>query len=543
MRRLCRFTVASLTLMMAVCAAAAQTSSAWCDRIRAMAQEPAVAAAHWGFSVVAADGAALCSLNDAQLFHPASTNKLFTTAAALALLGPDHRYTTSVVASGTVFAGVLSGDLVLVGSGDPSFGTGDLPYGPRAAAGATAETASLAHLDELAAGVAASGVHSVSGNIVGDDSLFTLPPYPPGWVADDLLFGYGAPVSALSVHDNQVLVEIDPGNTNAAKAVVRILPDVPWYTLDNHVSLQKLSQSCDQRLLFERPPGSHVLKVTGDIPAKAGVHCSQAIAIDEPAAYAASALRQALLRHGVQVNGQAVARHSDEGELGGVFAERSDEDPFLRNLLEHHDAPGLGCGSERAAPADAPAGPPEQRRTTLATHTSAALLAELTFTNKVSENLHAELLLRTLGVAFTCHAGMRDALHVERQFLLLAGLAPGDFVLYDGSGLSDRDLLTPRSLTRLLTFAAGKPRFAAWRATLPVGGVDGTLTGRFTGSLKGRVFAKTGTLGESRALAGYVMAASGRSVAFSILADAHLPGTIADRAVMDRIVEAIAAAN
>jgi D-alanyl-D-alanine carboxypeptidase/D-alanyl-D-alanine-endopeptidase (penicillin-binding protein 4) len=125
-----------------------------------------------------------------------------------------------------------------------------------------------------------------------------------------------------------------------------------------------------------------------------------------------------------------------------------------------------------------------------------------------------------------------------------SGLDGGDFEFYDGSGLSTKDLVTPRATAQLLAFAATQPWFEQWKAALPVGGVDGSLASRFTDApLKGHVFAKTGTLGESRALSGYLDAASGRTLIFSILVDNHTPGSNADRVVMDKIVAAIAAAN
>jgi D-alanyl-D-alanine carboxypeptidase/D-alanyl-D-alanine-endopeptidase (penicillin-binding protein 4) len=131
---------------------------------------------------------------------------------------------------------------------------------------------------------------------------------------------------------------------------------------------------------------------------------------------------------------------------------------------------------------------------------------------------------------------------VLRQFLLNAGLDGNDFLFFDGSGLSDHDLVTPRTTAQLLAYATTQPWFAAWKAAQPLGGVDGTLANRFTEPpLKGHVFAKTGTLGESRALSGYLDAASGRQIIFSIMVDNHAPGTPADRAVMDKIVAAIAA--
>ena len=133
---------------------------------------------------------------------------------------------------------------------------------------------------------------------------------------------------------------------------------------------------------------------------------------------------------------------------------------------------------------------------------------------------------------------------VVRAFLLNAGLDPNDFVFYDGSGLSSHDLVTPRATARLLQFATTQPWFAAWKASLPIGGEDGSLASRFSQPpLKDHLFAKTGTLGEARALSGYLDAASGRTVIFSIMVSNHLPGTSADREAMDKIVAAIQAAE
>jgi D-alanyl-D-alanine carboxypeptidase/D-alanyl-D-alanine-endopeptidase (penicillin-binding protein 4) len=132
---------------------------------------------------------------------------------------------------------------------------------------------------------------------------------------------------------------------------------------------------------------------------------------------------------------------------------------------------------------------------------------------------------------------------VVRQFLINLGIDPADFVFYDGSGLSGHDLVTPRATAKLLQFATAQPWFADWKASLPVGGEDGSLTSRFPKPpLKDHVFAKTGTLGEARALSGYLDCASGRTVIFSIMDTSHMPGN-ADRDVMDRIVAAIATAE
>jgi D-alanyl-D-alanine carboxypeptidase/D-alanyl-D-alanine-endopeptidase (penicillin-binding protein 4) len=194
---------------------------------------------------------------------------------------------------------------------------------------------------------------------------------------------------------------------------------------------------------------------------------------------------------------------------------------------------------------------------TLAMHRSVPLAEDVVATNKESLNLHAELLLRSLDTAKvsgspSCEHSLATGARAVRSFLTRrAGLEPSDFVFYDGSGLSGHDLVTPRATAMLLSYAAHDPKtgapqpwFALWKASLPVGGEDGTLGGRFAKPpLKDHLFAKTGTLGEARALSGYVDCASGQTVIFSILVGNHLPGTSADRDVMDQIVAAIAAAE
>jgi D-alanyl-D-alanine carboxypeptidase/D-alanyl-D-alanine-endopeptidase (penicillin-binding protein 4) len=168
----------------------------------------------------------------------------------------------------------------------------------------------------------------------------------------------------------------------------------------------------------------------------------------------------------------------------------------------------------------------------------------VTVTLKVSQNLHAEMLLRLLGKAEGEDGSIAQGARVVRQFLVSAGVNPEDFFFYDGSGLSPQDVITPRAATTLLTYAARQPWGTVYRDALPIGGVDGTLDNRFSQPpLKGKVFAKTGTLNEVHALSGYVVGASGHTVVFSILCNDHSPMTDKTRVAMDKVVAAIAAAN
>ncbi len=548
--RLCAVLVS--TILCLTCCVRAHGQTSFCDQLRALTGEPNVASAHWGVSVITLDGISICGINEAQLFRPASNNKIFTTATALALLGKEHTITTRLEAEGEIEGSTLRGNLLVIGSGDANFGSHNIPYLPPAKRPrpATAEPSTIADIEAFADQVVSLGIRTIRGEIIGDDTYLAWQPYPPDWDIDDMVYGYGAPVSALTLHDNAIDVTVranPPTAQGTARATITLVPDVPYYQLDASVSSVAFDGGCDDRLSYQRAVGSRTLKIIGDIPppganapAKA---CHQSIAIQDPAEYAALALKLALERRGIRITGAAVARHYDPGLIGGVHTERPDHDPFLSRVFSNSPAVPITCQAEAAQATTYPGKPDPPQRTLVASHVSPTLLEDMTYTNKVSQNQHAELFLRTLGAAYTCGRSQRDGLHVIREYMLHAGLDANDFVLYDGSGLSTHDLVTPRALTRFLGFAAAQPWFLDWRGTLPEGGADGTLGARFKNLRGGRIFAKTGTLGESRALSGYLTSAAGRTLIFSVMVDTHIPGTSADRAIMDRIVEAIAAQN
>lgn len=503
-------------------------------QIAAMVAEPAVARAHWGVMVAGLDGVPTYELNSGQLFQPASNAKLFTTAAAVHLLGTEQRFTT--VLQGPFLSpqgeATLKGDLVLQGAGDANLSGRAVPYVEPSARpkGEIAETDPLRYLEEMTNSVVAAGVKRITGDVVGDDTRFPWQPYASDWAVDDLVWGYGAPVSALAINDNQLELKVTPGAQAGDAAFVTLDPAVPYYTLKTSVTTAaaKAQASVD----VERELGSKVLKVTGTIAAGAGTYVEE-VAIYDPAEYAAVALKALLEARGVRVDGRARAEHRVIGEPAN-FLHETREPLSTLPMIAAGGASKLPTG--RVLNFDA--------NPLVVQHTSPTVMEDIVVTNKNSQNLHAELLLHQLGKAYGSDGSTAQGVRVVRQFLLNAGLDQDDFVFYDGSGLSGHDLVTPRATVKLLQFAATQPWFAAWKASLPVGGVDGSLAGRFTKEpLKGHVFAKTGTLGEARALSGYLECASGKTVIFSILVGNHAPGTSADREVMDRMVAAIAAAN
>lgn len=496
--------------------------------------QPEVARDHWGIQVTTLEGTPIYSFNEGQLFQPASNAKLFTTAASLALLGPDKTFNTTVQGTLDPATGTVTGEIFLVGHGDAGLSARHFPYSSSAPQGRPRPDP-LRYLADLADQLAQQGVKTITGDVVGDDTYFTWEPYPNDWSIDDVVWGYAAPVSALTVADNQILLTVRPGAItgpegskiyhNAAATLDQ--NGVPYYTVESHVDVAATHAS--NGIQIERAPGSKTLRVYGQISEDAAPDVEE-IAIADPAEYAAMAFKQALEARGITVEGTARARHQLPEDPFGFLTSLHADDRCEQLVITGGQCPG-DCFVSPAPGA------------VLASHLSPTLAQDVILTNKISQNLHAELMLRQLGKRVICGEGTAvEGARMVRAFLINAGIDPNDFVFFDGSGLSGHDLVTPRATAKLLQFATTRPWFAGWKASLPVGGVDGSLETRFAKApLKGHVFAKTGTLGEARALSGYLDCASGRAVIFSILVGNHLPGDSSDREAMDKIVAAIAA--
>lgn len=314
----------------------------------------------------------------------------------------------------------------------------------------------------------------------------------------------GTAVSALSVDDNELVVRVLP----AAPGQPPKLEHLPYYTIDNRAVTAAAGPAS---LSFDRLPGSRLVRISGTV-APGGEGERLRLAIDDPAHFAAWRLKALLEARGVRVSGEVQAQHRP--------AQRFD-DPALRG---------------GAPPPRAPRPEP------LAQLVPSPLAADIALTNKVSQNLHAELLLRRVGLKEGT-GSLQDGLARVKVMLAEAGVARAQYDLSDGSGMSTYNRLSPRGVVTFLRWASTQPWAAAWRAGLPVGGQDGTLARRFKdGPLEGRVFAKTGSLNATNALSGYLVAKSGRTLLFSAFAN-DVPEGVAATQAMDAALELIAAEN
>jgi len=464
---------------------------------RLIASSPAARSAFWGVEIVdLASGKTLYRQNPDHFFIPASNAKLFTTALALTRLGPDFTFQTRVIADHPPDArGRIAGDIRLVGGGDPNLSARAVPYRMGPVTGNP-----LAALEDLAGQVAARGVERIDGDIVGDDTWYLWEPYATGWAIDDPRSDDGAPISALTINDNTFTLSVHPGAAVGDMAALALNPAIELFRLDNRI--RTVAAGAERRLHFERVPGSMDARLWGAIPLRDRGQ-DLLLGLEDPALYAATALRQLLEQRGIVVTGGTVARHQYPDDVAG--------------------------------PAQAPAAPPDTG-IELARRTSAPLLDDLRITDKVSQNLHAELALRAVARARRNVGSFAAAWEEMKAFLEEAGIDPGAYNLLDGSGLSRLNLVTPAAVVKLLRYMFQLPVRADWISLLPVGGLDGTLSGRFAASpAAGRIHAKTGSLLHVSALSGYAERPDGRWIAFSILVNNYNGSPAEVRAVMDRI--------
>jgi serine-type D-Ala-D-Ala carboxypeptidase/endopeptidase (penicillin-binding protein 4) len=474
---------------------------------------------NWGIEVAdRSTGETVYELNADHFFAPASNAKVVTTALALATLGPDFRFHTTLESHSAIDReGRLAGDLTLVGRGDPDLSNRRFPFVGRAERAGPVEKI----LADLVDDAVAKGLREVDGDIVADDSYFPYDPYPAGWSNGDLFFTFAAPVSAIAYNDNTVFVTIAPGPHVGDPATITTEPAAALGSFAADIATGLPDTLADFAVV--RVPGENFILLRGAIGV-ARTPTRLDVAMTAPAETAALSLKQLLEMHGVRVAGAARVHH------GAPPYSNAAGEPIL------------------PPPPPLPSATSQPNPVVLAEHDSQPLLETIRFTNKMSHNLHAELLLRAVGREKFGVGSTAAGLKIEREFLRAAGVPDGDILLSDGSGLGRDNLVTPRGMVALLAYAARQPWGADFHSTLPIAGADGTLETRMTGTAAaGLVQAKTGEIEHVRALSGYATTLRGESLVFSIFYNnnpQHGLGTVAPvDAIASAMVETLGASH
>lgn len=445
------------------------------ERIDAFLEQPRFAHAEWGIDVVnTSSGEVVYSHQPQKLFVPASNTKLYTAALALYVLGSDARFNTTLYASRPARNGILHGDLILYGRGDPSLG--DPALAPE----------SLNWADQFATALKQRGISRVRGDVIGDDTWFQGSAFNSGWEVGDLQTSYATRVSALSNDGNVMTVAVTQSKRSCC--TVSVEPT----SAAQVVNLTRTDVAAnDDSLGIYRPPGSATIYVSGSLPPSVPGR-RFALAAPDPALLAAQRLRDALANHGIQVDGRALARHWP------ASAAHSAHDIVMAQL----------------------ASPP---LTELVKHTL-----------KHSDNLYAQALLLQVGVVSarskTCtdrenppHSSEAWGLCAMRALLSRIGLDTDQAFIAEGSGLSRHNLVAPAATTSLLMWVRRQDFAADFLAALPVAGEDGTLAYRMTqGAASHNVRAKTGTLSHVYALSGYATDRAGRDLVFALYLNRYL---------------------
>jgi D-alanyl-D-alanine carboxypeptidase/D-alanyl-D-alanine-endopeptidase (penicillin-binding protein 4) len=447
--------------------------------ITAVTTVPGVQRAAWGIVVHSLDrDERVFEMNARTLLVPASTAKLVSLASAVDAVGWDYRYETVVRASAPIVDGTIQGDLLIVGSGDPSIG------------GRAGEQLGV-WVDALKA----QGLRRIDGRVIGDDDAVEEPRPQLAWAWDDLGYTTGALFGALNLGENRMEITVNPS---------RALDDPPTFSMEpaawsRPLRNRTVTGPAQSPLLLwpEQRPGEPFLTIAGSIPIDAPPARLQ-ISVGNPTAWFASVFRAALISGGIEVTGEA------------------------------YDVDDVAQRPEWA------------RAAVLYTHRSATLAEIAQPMLKNSINLYGESLLR-LNAARGVFPTNDAALEGLRARMTAWGIPPDAWQIIDGSGLSRRNAIAAEALVAILQRMHDPAGASPWMTALPVAGRDGTLAGRMTGTpAEGNLRAKTGTMTNIRTLAGYVRTRDGENLAFAILADNFEGAGAAATDAIDRIAVRLA---
>jgi D-alanyl-D-alanine carboxypeptidase/D-alanyl-D-alanine-endopeptidase (penicillin-binding protein 4) len=444
--------------------------------------DPNLSRGQWGVKVVSLDRSEILYEKDAsKLLIPASNNKILTAAAALLRLGPDYQYKTRVMTDGKIVDGTLKGNLIIAGSGDPStaprFNSGD----------------AFKIFKEWAANLKELGITAIHGNLIGDVGAFGEDMLGNGWEWNDLVQSYSAPASALQFNENIAAIEIRPGRRMDRPASVKTLP------LENYPVVDAIVETApaNSRPQIEIKRGSQKdsLEIRGSVPLR-GATVIRMVPVQSPVRYYLQALRLTLAAEGIDTK---------------------------KCMIK--ETRGIATSS----------------MSLLWTHTSPPLDEILSPLLKISQNLYAETLVRTLGAELRSDGSFTAGKEVLEDVLGSIGIEKDTYSYADGSGLSRLNLASADLLVGILSSMYHHSSFAHFYNAMPVAGSDGTLELRMKGTkAENNVHAKTGSIANVCSISGYVHTADGEILAFSLIANNFIAPKDTTESAQDKALELLA---
>jgi D-alanyl-D-alanine carboxypeptidase/D-alanyl-D-alanine-endopeptidase (penicillin-binding protein 4) len=425
------------------------------------------------------------ALNEDEPQAPGALMQIATAAAALDVLGPDHRFSTELYLTGAQTEKTLEGALIVRGSGDPTWSGRYL----------TKDRHLWRELDGWAEAVRDKGIRRIDGPVVADARAFDNRLMAAGWAPDPLGAADCPPVAAVNFNHNCVRLELRARRGDGKPVSLRVFP-----MLADYIFVANKLKSRTTPLMpfnYERVADGNLITLTGDMTVKTGRVLD--VAIEDPGRFFAEALKARLIRAGVEVTGPAA----------------SSLDPNIHVIPE-----------ERAL---------------LASRISPPLAEILGRMMREDRTLEAETVFKTLGrrgengqsgsFAHGAHA-------VAACFDKLCVNNTGGMIL-DGSGRSTLDRLTARQILELMRAMSRHPQAAPFAALFPRPGEPGILADRFKPEIGGAapdLQAKTGSGEGQEAVAGWVRAANGRRMLFVIMVTQSRAPAAVLRGQLDRLV-------
>jgi len=403
-------------------------------------------------------GEILYQHNAHTLMMPASNEKILTSAAALLNFGPDFLYETQIFTTGKIEQGILKGDLIIVGSGDPTISYRFCE-----------NSDSLFVFQSWADSLKAKGIHKIEGDIIGIDDAFDDELIGYGWTMNNLSYSYSAQIGGLNFNENYATVKIVAdsagGNIN-----ITVSPDFNYLQINHQLEFNEE----ETKILIERVPETNLIEITGTI--KPGDIYIQRMSIHNPTRYFVSGLKWELSQLGVEVTGKVI------------------------------DGDELSSKSRLA------------QKELLFSHQSFPFKEVLKILLKESQNLYAESLVKLLGFHFGNEGSFAEGEKIIKQTLRRFGVEEDSFSFMDGSGLCRYNYISPAHLIKIFRRMYFHPYGKIFHDCLPIAGVDGTIGYRMKGTTaQGKIFAKTGTISNVRCLSGYATTADGETLVFSTM--------------------------